>query len=306
VPRAVPGTPSHGPSCGGLWSAFVDPKLLALFTALTFGVTPVLLKVGFRQGGSTTAAMIIGLVVAVPITALPAIVIGFDLARLTPIAVVAFILGGLAGNAVGRRWNFQAIDMLGASRASAIRSSSPVVSTLLAALLYGEPVTPARWAAVLAIVAGVILVTWQPGDSRRSWLGAGVVFALAGAVSYGIRPLIIKFGLDVANEPAAAALIGAVAALIYTFLIEDRTKLRQVRHDAAFGLFTFCGVLVAAGLTTLTFGLSEGDVSIVYPLVASAPLFTLVFTALMLKGVELLNWRIVVGMVLVVLGVIYL
>ena len=97
-----------------------------------------------------------------------------------------------------------------------------------------------------------------------------------------------------------------MAALIYTFLIEDRTKLRQVRRDPAFGMFTFCGVLVAAGLTTLTFGLSEGDVSIVYPLVASAPLFTLVFTAVMLRGVELLNWRVVLGMVAVVLGVIYL
>jgi drug/metabolite transporter (DMT)-like permease len=277
-----------------------------LFTAFTFGITPVLLKIGFRRGGSTTAAMITGLVVAVPITAVPALLIGVEVAQLTPIAIVAFILGGLAGNAVGRRWNFQAIDLLGASRASAIRSSSPVVSSLLAALLYAEPVTLARWAAVLAIVAGVILVTWQPGESRRAWLGIGVVYALAGAVSYGIRPLIIKFGLDVANAPAAAALIGAIAALVYTLAIEDRRKLRQVRQDAAFGLFVFAGVLVAAGLTTLTFGLSEGDVSIVYPLVASAPLFTLVFTALLLKGVELLNWRIVLGVVLTVFGVIYL
>jgi drug/metabolite transporter (DMT)-like permease len=285
----------------------VDPKLLALFTAFTFGITPVLLKIGFRRGGSTTAAMIIGLVVAVPITAVPALLIGRDqTAALTPVAVVAFILGGLAGNAVGRRWNFQAIDLLGSSRASAIRSSSPVVSALLAALLYAEPVTPARWAAVLAIVAGVILVTWQPGESRRSWMGIGVAYALAGAVSYGIRPLIIKFGLEEVNAPAAAAVIGAVAALIYTLLIEDRQKLRQVRQDAAFGIFLVAGILVAAGLTTLTFGLSEGDVSIVYPLVASAPLFTLVFTALLLKGVELLNWRIVLGVVAVVFGVIYL
>ena len=284
----------------------MDPKLLALFTAFTFGITPVLLKIGFRRGGSTTAAMIIGLVVAVPITAVPALLIGLETAQLTPVAVLAFVLGGLAGNAVGRRWNFQAIDLLGSSRASAIRSSSPVVSALLAAILYAEPVTPARWAAVLAIVAGVILVTWQPGESRRSWMGIGVAYALAGAVSYGIRPLIIKFGLEQVNAPAAAAVIGAVAALIYTLLIEDRHKLRQVRGDPAFAIFLIAGILVAAGLTTLTFGLSEGDVSIVYPLVASAPIFTLVFTALLLKGVELLNWRVVLGVVAVVFGVIYL
>jgi drug/metabolite transporter (DMT)-like permease len=284
----------------------VDPKLLALVTAVTFGLTPVVVKSGFRRGGSTTAAMIIGLVVAVPITCVPALLLGVHLDQLTAVAFVAFVLGGLAGNAVGRRWNFQAIDLLGPSRASAIRASSPVITTLIAAILYAEPVTPARWAAVLAIVGGVMLVTWQPGESRRGWLGIGVAYALAGAVSYGIRPLIIKFGLEDANLPAAAAVIGAVAALVYTILIEDRERLRSVRHDAGFRVFLFAGVLVAVGLTTLTFGLSEGDVSIVYPLVASAPLFTLGFTAILLRGVELLNWRVVLGVVAVVFGVIFL
>jgi drug/metabolite transporter (DMT)-like permease len=283
----------------------VDPKLLALVTAVAFGISPVILKIGFRRGGSTTAAIVIGLVVAVPITCVPALLIGVDLAQLTPVAFVAFVLGGLAGNAVGRRWNFQAIDLLGPSRASAIRASSPLVTTLIAALLYGEPVTPARWAAVLGIVLGVTLVTWQPGESRKSWLGIGVAYAFAGAISYGIRPLIIKFGLEAANLPAVAAVVGAVAALVYTLLI-DRQKLRSVRQDSAFSLFLLAGTLVAIGLTTLTFGLSEGDVSLVYPLVASAPLLTLVFTALLLKGVELLNWRIVVGAAAVVFGVIYL
>lgn len=284
----------------------MDPKLLALVTALTFGLAPVVLKMGFRRGGTTTAAMVIGLVVAVPITCLPALLIGIDPASLTPVAFVAFVLGGLAGNAIGRRWNFQAIDLLGASRASAIRASSPVVTTLIAALLYGEPVTLVRWAAVLAIVAGAVLVTWQSSDSRRAWLGIGVVYAFAAAVSYGIRPLIIKFGLEEANLPVAAAVIGAVAALLWALLAEDRLQLRLVRRDAAFGLFLFAGILVAVGLTTLTFGLSGGDVSIVYPLVASAPLFTLVYTAALLKGVELLNWRIVLGAVAVVFGVIFL
>jgi drug/metabolite transporter (DMT)-like permease len=80
----------------------------------------------------------------------------------------------------------------------------------------------------------------------------------------------------------------------------------MIRRDASSRLFLIAGILVAVGLTTLTFGLSGGDVSVVYPLVASAPLFTLAFTALLLKGVELLTWRIVLGAAAVVLGVVYL
>jgi drug/metabolite transporter (DMT)-like permease len=47
-------------------------------------------------------------------------------------------------------------------------------------------------------------------------------------------------------------------------------------------------------------------VTVVYPVTASAPIFTLGFTALLLRGQEQLTWRIVLGVVLVVIGVIAL
>ena len=39
----------------------VDPKLLALVTAISFGLNPVTLKLGFGKGGRPDTAMIIGL-----------------------------------------------------------------------------------------------------------------------------------------------------------------------------------------------------------------------------------------------------
>ena len=60
------------------------------------------------------------------------------------------------------------------------------------------------------------------------------------------------------------------------------------------------------GGSGLTFGLSGSDISVVYPLTASAPLFTLAFTALLLKGTERLTWGIVIGASAVVAGVIFL
>ena len=43
--------------------------------------------------------------------------------------------------------------------------------------------------------------------------------------------------------------------------------------------------------------------SVVYPVTASAPLFTLGFTALLLRGRERLTWRIIVGATTVVAGI---
>jgi drug/metabolite transporter (DMT)-like permease len=267
----------------------------------------VTLKLGFGKGGRPDTAMIVGLVVAVPLYfAILPFAGGLHWERVTLAALAGFVLGGLFGTGIGRRWLYIAIDRIGASPATAIKNSAPVISALLAAILYQEPVTPIRWAAIVAIVFGVALVTWKRGAGVRHWLDVGVMFAIASALSYGVRPLFLKFGLEAANLPLTAAFVGAIAALVYALSFGDRSGLRTAHRDPAFRLFLVSGVLQSIGFLALTLGLSGGEVSVVYPVTASAPLFTLGFTVILLRGKERLTLQIVAGAVLVVLGVIVL
>jgi drug/metabolite transporter (DMT)-like permease len=284
----------------------IDPKFLAMVTAVSFGVAPVFLKVAFRRGGAMTIGLVIGQAVTVlfNLALIPFIDPRFDL--LTPPSIVAFALGGLAGTAIGRRWVYESINLLGPSRATTIRSSSPVISALLAMVLLQEEVGPARWAAILAVVLGAALVSWTPGGGARAFMGIGVVYAMAASVIYGVRPLVVKFGLDQADAPLAAACIGATTALLYTLIFEDRSQLLDARINAAFIWFLVSAACQAIGIISLTFGLAGGDVSVVYSLVASAPVFTLVLTRVALRGVEQISWRLVIGTIAVVVGVIYL
>lgn len=285
----------------------VDPKLVALVTAISFGLNPVALKIGFGRGGRPDTAMILGLFIAVPMYAL---IIpfagGLQWELVTLPALVGFILGGLFGTGIGRRWLYIAIDKLGASPATAIKNSAPVVTTFLAALVYNEPVTLVRWAAVVAIVFGVVLVTWKPGSKAKNFLSVGMLAAFGAMLSYGVRPLFLKFGLENADLPVTAAFVGAIAALVYGFVFGDRKDLMGSWRQPAFGLFVLSGVLQGIGFLALSLGLSGGDVSVVYPVTASAPLFTLAFTWLFLRGKEQITWRLVLGVLLVVGGVIYL
>jgi len=285
----------------------MDPKLIALVTAFCFGLNPVTLKMGFGHGGRPDTAMIVGLAVAVPVyVVLLPFAGGLQLELVTPAALVGFILGGLFGTGIGRRWLYIAIHRIGASPATAIKNSAPVVSALFAAIVFQEPVTPIRWAAIIAIVVGVGLVTWKPGTPVRSWLDVGVLAAIGAALAYGIRPLFLEFGLGAANLPLTAALIGSIAALTYVLVLGDRSELRTISREKAMGYFVFSGVIQAIGFLALSYGLSDSIVSVVYPVTASAPLFTLGFTALLLRGQETLGPRTVVGVLAVVAGVIAL
>lgn len=286
---------------------FLDPKLFALLTALCFGLNPIALKLGFVRGGRPDTAMIIGLVMSVALYLLLVPVAGgLHWEQVTLAAFVGYVLGGLFGTGIGRRWMYIAIDRIGASPATAIKNSAPVVTTLLAGIVYGEEITPLRWAAVIAIVVGVALVTWKPGSGIRHWVDVGVLAAVGSALSYGVRPLFLKFGLEAADLPLTAAFVGAIAALVYALSFGDRSGLRTAHREPAFGLFLFAGALQAIGFLAISFGLSGGDVSVVYPVTASAPLFTLMFTAVLLRGKERLTWQIIVGAIAVVAGVIVL
>lgn len=285
----------------------VDPKAFALVTAVCFGLNPVTLKLGFARGGRPDAGMIIGLIVAVPIyLALLPFVGGLHWDQVTAGAFLGFVGGGLLGTGIGRRWLYTAIDRIGAAPATAIKNAAPVISAILAMILFSDPVTFTRMAAIVAIVVGVILVTWQPGGGIRRWIDVGVLAAVGSAITYGVRPLFLKFGLEAADLPLTSAFVGAIVALAYALSFGDRSGLRSVVRERAFGLFLFSGGLQAVGFLALNVGLSGGTVSGVYPVTASAPLFTLGFTALLLRGKERLTWRIALGAVAVVLGVIAL
>lgn len=283
-----------------------DPKLMALTTAIGFGIAPVLLKVAFQRGGGMTLGLVIGQVATVLLTIALVPFMDARFGELTWTSVVAFILGGLAGTGIGRIWAYQSINILGPSRSNTIRSSSPVITTILAMLLLHEDVSTGRWLAVAAVVGGAMLVSWNPAEGARGWLGKGVLYAFAAAAIYGVRPLIVKWGLDEVNAPLAAALVGSVAALVYTLAVEDRGPLRSIGVDSAFRWFLASGVFQAVAITALAFGLSGGDASLVYSLTASAPLFTLVFTWLLLRDVEPVTPRLVAGTLAVVAGVIAL
>jgi DME family drug/metabolite transporter len=283
----------------------MDPKFLALVTAIAFGISPVVLKIAYRNGGDTNAGMVIGLVAAIPLNLalIPLIDPGWQL--LNSEAWIGFILAGVSGAAIGRRFVYQAVDLLGPSRTQTIRASSPMLTAMLAVVLYQEDVSPLRWAAISAIVAGAALVSWTPGSGARGWLAIGVLYALGAAAGYGIRPLFLKFALEQADAPLAGSIIGAVSALVWAFLM-DRPKVGTLKLDRAFFWFALGGVTQTTALIALTFGLTGGDVSLVYSLTSSAPLFTLLFTALFLRGVEEVTWRLIVGSIAVVAGVIAL
>lgn len=187
-----------------------------------------------------------------------------------------------------------------------MKNSAPLITTALSVLLLGENVTWIRWLAIVVIVAGITLVTWSPNWTKGQFLSVGLLAAVGSAISYGVRPLFLKWGLEAASLPLTGAFIGTIVSVIFAALLTPRRELWAGLHGPGAGLFATSGILQALGFLALTFGLSKAPASVVYPVTSAAPLCTILFTALVLRKTERLNWRTVLGTCAIIVGVIKL
>lgn len=108
--------------------------------------------------------------------------------------------------------SFIGLQFMPVAEFTAISMLTPVLVTLLAALLLREAVSPLRWALVLGAMAGALVVV-RPGSGLY---GAAVLFPLVGATAYASLQVLTR-RLAALEDPLTThfytGLVGALAVL---------------------------------------------------------------------------------------------
>ena len=288
----------------------MDGKLLALTSAFFFGIGPVVLSLGFQKASSDLA------VLTTYVFGLPMLVLlspflgGFQLDGLSLGTLLLFATGGLLGPLLGRTLLYNGIERLGSSRAFTIKNAAPLVTATLATLVLSEPVVLRRWLAIVVIVIGLAIIgkrsSIAPGPLPRRV--SGLILAVLSAISFGLQPVVMKLGLQESAEPLSASVIGTAAALLgFLLYLLFSGRLRSLQFDRrSLGFFGFVGVAHTLGFLTINFAVNADDVTLVYPISATAPLFTFVMSYFLLKNVERLTLWDLVGMLAIMAGVVVL
>src|SRR6266478_4174818 len=196
-------------------------------------------------------------------------------------AVPYFVFSGVVGTAGGRLFRVLAIPLL------------------------GEHVTLPILGGTLVIVAGTILLSLS-----GRYVGFRVrhlAYPFIAASCFGTVAVVRKLGLSTAG-PLFDAAINVTAALVAsTTFVAASGHLTSLRCDRrSLGWFVAGGIAENSGVFLLLLALGFGDVSVVIPLAGTAPLFVLLITYFMPREGARLHWRLVVGAVMIVLGVMVL
>jgi drug/metabolite transporter (DMT)-like permease len=276
--------------------------LLGCLAGVCFGAVNVAVRVGLRRhpdaeiGGFVTA--VIALLLVVTVAALT--VRGITLREVWPFLVAGTVVPG----ASQILW-IQAIKAAGASRAAILMGTSPLLAALLALAVLGEPFRTPLALGTLLIVAGGVAVAWErrrPADFRV----AGVGLALGVAVCLAARDNVARLVLTDRHVPAlaaAAALVtGACAFLLVHVLVVRRRDIGLRVLGRAVVPFLPAGLLMGLVYITLLSALDHGRVTVVAPLNGTNAIWTVVFSALVIRRLEMVGPRLVLAAALVVAG----
>tara|TARA_Y100000588_G_scaffold53677_1_gene50685 strand:- start:922 stop:1320 length:399 start_codon:yes stop_codon:yes gene_type:complete len=129
--------------------------------ALGFGLSAVFIKAAMSSVSVKTAT-VISLISSTAVTMIFALILHSDeIMSLSPMAFFWFMLAGLITFLGGRLLNFQAINLVGASKASAVVSSTPLFAAILAVTFLSETISMILGIGTVMIVTGIALVVMQ-------------------------------------------------------------------------------------------------------------------------------------------------
>ena len=134
--------------------------LLAIVTALIWGIAPIFEKIGLSGK--------IEPYVAVVVRSIPIMIVSFfglfimgkvgSLGQLASKDVLFVAIGGLLAGFLGQITLYSALKIGQASVVVPIAATYPLVSMTVAVLFLGEPITLQKAAGVLLVVSGVLLL----------------------------------------------------------------------------------------------------------------------------------------------------
>jgi drug/metabolite transporter (DMT)-like permease len=276
--------------------------LLALLAAACFGGALIVVHFGLRHVPSHAAArMSLTTACLLFLLLAPALL---DLSAWHAGAAAIFALVGLFYPAAVTVLTYQSNRLIGPTLTGTISSTTPIFATALAVAFLGERLTPAIAAGGCVVVAALVTIAWRPGTPLS--LGWRIALPLCSAALRALAQALSKFGLALWPSPYAATLLGyTVSAAAIWSVPHGSERPPGGRLRRAFPWFAAAGVLNGSGLLLLNYALQTGRVSIVAPLAALYPLFTMLFSAVFIRT-EVLTRRVIGGALLAVTGVVLL
>ena len=283
--------------------------LFAILTAASFAVTQILVRRATYQADESFTPLAVSMLIGTPIFVILVTVFGEwrEFASFTGQQYALLGVAGLIHLIIARFLFFNSTRIIGANHTAAITRTSVIFSVIFGVAFLGESVTALQIFAALLIMVGAILTTTEITrttfkiSTRGLLMGLGTALCSAGSATL-IRPV-----MEATDAIYAATFIMYLAAFIVLMVIlisrgQQRNNVLQ-QDRRTFLMLSSGAVFLVIGHLFRFSALQRSPVSIVQPLVATIVIFVLLFSWIVNRRIDVFNWRVVAGIVMVLVGV---
>ena len=284
------------------------PGLIALGAAAAFGTSGVAAKRGLAHVEALTGTLVsVGTCLAVYLLTAPLWMRGQDWFT---VGFWIFVITGVLQPALSMYFANEAYSRAGATVVATFSATTPLFAAALAIGFLDERLTSAIAAGTVLTVLGITTLARIPASRDPSVTAGGrviiaaLLFATATALIRGISHVTGKVGLDLLPNPFMAGFCTFVVSFAILAAAYRWRRRRWPTRIPRWGLVWFgaTGLCVSMGIGLLYMALLVGTVTVVAPIVATYPVFTLLVAATL--GDERITRYVAGGVALVVFGVV--
>ena len=284
-------------------------EVLSLATALMYALSNIAVRKGLAFGSNAMTAANVSLFITFFVfLALLFVLVPYH--QWSVRALPFFLAAGILAPGLFRFFLYSAISRVGIAVASVATNIYPLVAVVVSMVFLGEQLTPLKALGIALILAAVFLAA-PKGEGRildlSSLSNRGFLLAVTAAVVRGASETLRKSGLLVLDSPIfGAAIANGGGFLVCVILLAGSSSTRSTLtyEKKSFIYFVISSLFQVAAWILGFYALSYGEVVQVAPIVGSMPLFTVLLSTVLLRGVEQISPRIIVASLIVAVGVV--
>jgi drug/metabolite transporter (DMT)-like permease len=289
---------------------FASAPVLALITAFCIGTADFSTHYGLRHVKPMQGSFF-GVCIQWLTTLLIILVLGVPWEIEDWRGPIFFFLAGILHPGIFYVLLLISVQRLGPSRAITLKGTSPFWGVAIAVFFLGERPNFSIFAGLLLVGFGVMYLTSE--RNNKLGISKNLLWPLAAAFFSGLGPNLTKVALRYLDDPLLGVIFGVGGGIFALFVANSlvsgreggRFWIRAVSPKKIL-LFLPLGIFSSAGFIMYYSALQVGDVTVVIPLVQTAPFFAIVLSRLLIQKREGVNFRLLVSAVAVVLGAFFI
>ena len=295
---------------------------VAIGAALTFAVTEVSLRNSLRFASLVTVSILTLLIQCLILSVL--IILTRRFSEMTAAGAGWFLLAGLGNPVLHMVFYFLGIQRIGIARSAPLKGSGPIFSVIFAFGLLGERLILFQYLGIAMVVGGILIISTEgrrrnvpqtsappsgpPSDKDRPNAAPArravyLLPVLAGLMG-GIASILFKTAMKIMPSPLLGVWLGSAEGILLFPLIALLFPAGQRFrfNPAAIPWLVLAGVCGSAAMFGLVLSIGLGQVSVVFTLTQSSPIFVILLSVLFLRKLERVTPRVVLGGLMTVGG----